>query len=201
MHKPETCPKCATDLSDDAPEGLCPACLFQQALEDSDFENGAMGQSNSPAPTFVPPAPADLARYFPQLEILEHLGKEAWGRYKARQSKLDRLIAVKVLPPEVAPRPGAFAERFMRGRVRWLASIIRTLSRFTISAKPAPLLLQHGVCRRQQCSPAHACGQALAAQTVPIVSQVCDALRCAHDEGSFIATSSRRISCSTKRVA
>ena len=184
MTKPESCPKCATDLTDDAPEGLCPACLFQQALEDSDFENGALGQSNSPAPAFVPPAPADLARYFPQLEILELLGQGGMGAvYKARQTKLDRLIAVKVLPPEVARDP-AFAERFMR-EARSLARLnhpnIVTIYDFgeTSGLFYFSMEFVDGINARQLM---HA-GKLAQAQTVPIVSQVCDALRYAHDEG------------------
>jgi serine/threonine protein kinase len=184
MHETGRCPKCATDLSADAPEGLCPACLFRQALDDSDAEQGVNPQSNSPAPAFVPPAPADLARYFPQLEIMELLGQGGMGAvYKARQTKLDRLIAVKVLPPEVARDP-AFAERFMR-EARSLARLnhpnIVTIYDFgeTNGLFYFSMEFVDGQNARQLM---HA-GKLPQAQTLSIVSQVCDALRYAHDEG------------------
>ena len=177
------CPRCKVELSGDAPLGLCPECLYQQAVEgprgDADDE-----VKRSPSPSFVPPTPAELARYFPQLEILELLGQGGMGAvYKARQRKLDRLVAVKILPPEVARDP-AFAERFAR-EARSLAHLnhpnIVTIFDFGeidglyffsmeyVDGKNVRELLNAG---------------ALPAQSaLKIVPQVCDALQYAHDEG------------------
>ena len=62
----------------------------------------------------MPPPVTQLAKLFPQLEILEFIGKGGMGAvYKARQPRLDRLVALKILPPAAAGDPG-FAERFNR---------------------------------------------------------------------------------------
>jgi tRNA A-37 threonylcarbamoyl transferase component Bud32 len=184
MPEPCRCPRCSGELSGDCPEGLCPKCLFQQALADPEEAADRAEPTRSPAPIFVPPTPAQLARHFPQVEILQLLGQGGMGAvYKARQPKLDRLVAVKVLPPEVARDPG-FTERFSR-EARSLARLnhpnivtiydfgeVDGLYYFTmeyVDGKNVRELLETG-----ELTPPLA---------LKVITQVCDALQYAHDEG------------------
>ena len=78
MENPTRCPRCGTELTAGTPEKLCPRCLLLAGLE-------SQGKPLSPptaaySPNFQAPAPAELSRFFPQLEILELLGKGGMGR-------------------------------------------------------------------------------------------------------------------------
>jgi serine/threonine protein kinase len=87
--------------------GLCPACLLKQGV-------AADTATQPPSPPFEPPPPGELARIFPQLEILSLLGKGGMGAvYKARQPALDRFVALEILSTQGGSDPG-FAERFTR---------------------------------------------------------------------------------------
>ena len=78
--------------------GLCPACMFEQGAFDSQF--------NTADTAFVPPAIDELAPLFPALEILELIGRGGMGAvYKARQTELDRVVALKILPSAIARDP------------------------------------------------------------------------------------------------
>lgn len=114
MNAPHTCPKCGSTLAPDAPEGLCPACLMAGALPTDATIKLTPSQMRTPSHGPVAPPPEELAPLFPQLEILELLGRGGMGAvYKARQPKLNRFVALKIIAGDAAADPH-FAERFQR---------------------------------------------------------------------------------------
>jgi serine/threonine protein kinase len=130
------------------------------------------------------PAPAELAPLFPQLEILELLGRGGMGAvYKARQLKLDRFVALKILPPDLG-REAAFAERFAR-EARALARLnhpqVVAVHDFGESGGLYYLVMEFvdGVNLRQLLQ----AGQLEPARALQIVPQICEALQYAHEEG------------------
>jgi predicted Ser/Thr protein kinase len=181
----KTCPKCGAPLSPDAPAGICPKCLMQAGLGGPgtvDYERSAA--TVPPPARFPTPHLETLARQFPQLEILEHLGRGGMGVvYKARQRHLNRLVAVKILPPSVAGDP-AFAERFTR-EAQALAQLNhpnivqvydfgRTEEFFYFVMEYVDGVNLRALIRDKTLEPE---------QALKIVPQICDALQFAHDEG------------------
>jgi serine/threonine protein kinase len=64
--------------------------------------------------SFIPPAPEELARRIPNLDVIELLGQGGMGVvYKGRQPLLDRYVAIKVLRPDYQTDDD-FQERFLR---------------------------------------------------------------------------------------
>ncbi len=183
---PAKCPQCGTPLPTGALAGFCPACLLKMGAATDTVTD--VKQS-----AFNPPTVAELAPLFPQLEILELIGKGGMGAvYKARQKQLDRVVALKILPPGIGDDP-AFAERFAR-EAKALAKLnhpgIVTLYEFGVASGYQPSTLNSqlffflmefvdGVNLRQLL---HA-GRISAHEALAIVPQICDALQFAHDQG------------------
>jgi tRNA A-37 threonylcarbamoyl transferase component Bud32 len=143
------------------------------------------GRDASLSPSsFALPTPDELAGHFPQLEIVALLGRGGMGAvYKARQKGLDRLVALKILPSEVARDP-AFAERFAR-EARVLARLrhpgIVMVHDLGQSGSLYYFLMEYvdGSNLRQVLE----AGQLEPAQALAIVPQICAALQYAHDAG------------------
>ncbi len=177
-----------TPLAPNAPEGLCPACLAQVALGTEPTAEGATINVNplaEAAPgTRVPPDVAHLAAQFPQLEIIELLGMGGMGMvYKARQPRVDRLVALKILPVQSTRGP-SFAERFQR-EAKALAKLnhpgIVTFYDFGQTTEYHYFIMEYvdGMNLRQllQSRPLEP------RQALELVTQICTALQYAHDEG------------------
>jgi serine/threonine protein kinase len=172
---PNKCPQCGAALPAGALDGLCPACLLKQGTE--------TGPPPESLP-FQPPSLEEVARLFPQLEILAFIGKGGMGAvFKARQPALDRLVALKILPPQAAAGAG-FAERFNR-EARALARLnhpnIVAVHEFG-QAGALPFFIMEfvdGVTLRQLEQSARLAPE----EALRIVPQICEALQYAHDEG------------------
>src|SRR5580658_3211499 len=172
---PKTCPQCGATLPAGALEGLCPACLLRQGAE--------TGPPPEQLP-FQPPSVEEVARLFPQLEILSFIGKGGMGAvYQARQRSLDRLVALKILPAQAAVGPG-FGERFNR-EARALArlnhpNIVAVYEFGQVNGLPYFLMeFVDGLTLRQL----EQAGRLAPGEALRIVPQICEALQFAHDEG------------------
>ncbi len=187
MNAEQTCPACQRPLPDNAPQGLCPQCLMKGGLP-SGMEIGAATTASDPGRAgderFVPPTVEEIARFFPQLEVLAFIGQGGMGAvYKARQKQLDRVVALKILPPGIGD-DAAFAERFGR-EAKAMAKLSHPgivtihdfgqadgLFYFVMEYVDGATLWQ--LLDRRRVSPREA---------LAIVPQICDALQYAHDAG------------------
>lgn len=144
----------------------------------------ALNEPDKGAAAFEPPTVGRLAELFPSLEILELIGAGGMGAvYKARQSGLDRLVALKILPEEFG-HDVKFALRFTR-EARTLAKLshpnIVSVFEFGNVEDTYYFLMEfvdgstlRDVVKASKLAPEHA---------LAIVPHLCDALQYAHDKG------------------
>jgi len=172
-----SCPKCGSPIPEDAPQGLCPKCVLSGADTFPD-------PCSAPSPRTPPPTVGEVAAQFPDLEILELVGAGGMGAvYKARQPKLERFVALKILAHDLAEDP-SFAERFNReARVLARLNHPNIVSVFDFGSHgPFPFLLMEfieGVNLRQ----AMKAGGFTPADTLALVQNICAGLHFAHEEG------------------
>ena len=158
---------------------------MQAGLESQqDSGSGSNMKSTSLVPGFVPPDPKELAEHFPQLEILELVGQGGMGVvYKVRQRELDRLVALKILPPEVGANP-TLAERFTR-EARALAKLSHPniVPVFDSGATDGLYYIIMEYVEGVNLRHAMESGAIKPEAALAIVPQICEALQFAHDAG------------------
>ncbi len=183
MNTARICSTCGLALAASAPGGLCPECLLKAGLG-TGVDLGADTEASATRAGFVPPSVEELAKNFPQLDSFKLIVKGGMGAvYQARQPKLNRIVALKILPPAISNDP-AFAQRFTR-EAQALAQLnhpgIVTLYEFGEANGQYYFLMEFvdGVNLRQLL---HG-GRIAAREALAFVPQICDALQFAHDQG------------------
>ncbi|MEL6108246.1 MAG: serine/threonine-protein kinase [Planctomycetota bacterium] len=167
------CPTCGTGLET---SGECNVCLLQLGIGDptSDF----VGESSLPSVE-------ELNAQFPQLEVKRLIGRGGMGAvYHARQTSLDRDVALKVIHKKVSS-DAAFVERFAR-EAKTLAKLSHPniVTIFDFGQSPdgtAYLVLEYvdGIHLREAISG----GSIGADEALEVVSKICGALEYAHSKG------------------
>jgi predicted Ser/Thr protein kinase len=176
IHESRSCRDCGGTLPPDTDQ--CPVCLLRLGLEEQVTKSASERRSGTAA------SMSKIAELFPQLEILDLLGEGGMGVvYRARQRKLERLVALKILPLERSSDP-AFAERFLR-EAQALARLqhpnIVSLYDFGEAAGHYFLIMEYadGLNLRQILLR----GDLKPREALAIVPQICDGLQYAHEAG------------------
>ena len=177
------CPHCGKPVPPTALGGICPECMLKAGLANQTEGPGGVGPQGTKI--IQPPiSPAEIAALFPQLEILECLGQGGMGVvYKARQPRLNRLVALKILSRE-KEQDGQFAERFTR-EAQALARLnhpnIVTVHDFGEADGHCYLVMEFvdGLNLRQLLLT----GKMEPGQALTIVPKICEALQYAHEQG------------------
>jgi len=136
---------------------------------------------------WTPPEPEHIARLLPQYQIEHLIGRGGMGAvYKGRQTKLNRPVAIKVLPAELA-RSTEFIGRFQR-EAQLLASLnhpgIVAIFDFGQTDEGHLYFVMEYVDGTDLHRLIHRSETKLTpAQALSLTTQICEALQFAHDQG------------------
>ena len=178
MSDPTTCTNCSQLLESDAPGGVCPQCLMGLAM------TGDAGgdQLDSRASQML--RADQLIGQFPDLEIVNLIGRGGMASvYHAKQTKLGRDVALKILSPHLSNDP-AFTERFER-EARTLARLNHPniVSPFNFGQSGEFLYLVMELVEGVNLRDAMLAGQISPSMILEIIPCICSALQYAHDQG------------------
>ena len=182
------CPRCGDAFPEglDAAdfEGICPNCLAFLAVDKEADVVPSVASEDPLKLAAKDPPPLKRGATFHGMELLEVIGQGGMGVvYKARQIELDRLVALKILPPRLAADP-EFPRRFNR-EAQALASLdhsnivrIHDVGRegelYFIVMEYVDGMNLRDLLVQKKLSPE---------QALRVVPQLCDALEYAHSRG------------------
>lgn len=159
--------------------GLNPDELFARGMQSVRMTGGGSMQN------WEPPTVAEASRLFPNYKVLDVLGRGGMGAvYKAVQTALDRVVAIKLLPLEISIDRD-FADRFVR-EARTMAKLNHPniVSVFDFGTTPEGHLYfvmefvegttLHHLIKTTGLKPV---------QCLELIVSVCEALQYAHGEG------------------
>lgn len=188
MNTQEKCQQCGSPLTrSEIPFGngaVCPRCLLGLGLSDPQATEASPSFHSPVKQRFRAPSVDQLMGRFPNLEIQHLIGYGGMGAvYQARQTQLDRPVALKILAPTLS-NDEAFAQRFMR-EAKTLAKLshpnIVMVFEFGKASDFHYLLMEYvdGINLRDAILE----GTLSTKDALEIVPQICDALQYAHEEG------------------
>ncbi len=159
--------------------GLNPAELLLRGMRVPQLSTAADGAA------WVPPTVEEIARLLPQYEVIAMLGHGGMGAvYQARQTSLDRIVGIKVLPLEISG-DRTFADGFVR-EARAMARLehpnIIAVHDFGKTSEGHFYFMMDFVNGATLHDLIQA-GKVTSAGALEVVEQVCDALSYAHAEG------------------
>lgn len=155
---------------------LDPKKLLREAIAGGDADFASSG--------WQPPPVEQLGKLFPELDVVELIGRGGMGAvYRVVQRKLDRTVALKVLPPELATDP-AFEERFLR-EARALAGLkhARILTVHDFGERDGLYYLVTEFVEGMNLRQLMDMGELSPHEALRITPQICEALQFAHDHG------------------